>query len=178
MAEGEREDKYFAQFNQLNSRIRVLTIQREQDASAPKHFIERLTKAKELGEYAGEKGDTVWFVCDTDRWRSQLNELKTECDQNTNWNLAISNPCFEVWLHFHSGPLSTEMVNCSALKAGLPRTLLGKFSAKKYCQLMETAIGHATAADEQPDGDFPQKMQTKVYRLAKSMRQMLGNNWQ
>lgn len=175
VAEGEREDKYFAHFNLSNSRIRVLTIQREQNASAPKHFAGRLKKAEETGEYAPEEIDAIWFVCDTDRWGSQLNELNTDCDQHINWNLAISNPCFEVWLHCHSGPISTDKAGCGALKALLPQTRLGSFDAKTYCRHIETAIDQATQADTQPDSAFPEPMQTNVYR--RKMVQVLGNNW-
>lgn len=178
IAEGDREDKYFAQFNLLNSRIRVLTIPREQNASAPKHFVGRLKKAEEIGEYTSEETDEIWFVCDTDRWRTQLNELKTDCEQRTNWNLAISNPCFEVWLHYHSGLVSTRALNCSDLKAQLPQTTLGGFDSKTYCQHIESAINYAAQADTQPNGDFPEPMQTNVYRLARKMIEVLGNNWQ
>lgn len=177
VAEGEREDKYFAHFNLLNSRIKVLTILREQNASAPKHFVGRLKKAEEIGEYAPEATDEIWFVCDTDRWGSQLNELKTDCDQNTSWNLAISNPCFEVWLHYHSGPVITGKSGCSELKFRLTKTTLGEFNAETYCQHIETAIDHAAQADTRPESAFPEPMQTNIYRLARTMFQVLGKNW-
>lgn len=177
IAEGEREDSYFTHFNLLNSRIRVLTIQREQNASAPKHFVGRLRKAEETGEYAPEDTDEIWFVCDTDRWGTQLNELETDCKQQSNWNLAISNPCFEVWLHCHSGPVMTGKPGCSELKSRLPKTTLGEFNAEIYCRHIETAIYYAAQADTRPESAFPESMQTKVYRLARTMFQVLGKNW-
>lgn len=178
VAEGDREDKYFNHFDQRTSRIRVLTIPREQDASAPKHFIGRLENAKVTGEYDPEDEDEVWFVCDTDRWGSQINDLKLNCSQKSNWNLAVSNPCFEVWLHFHSGPIVSDLLaNCGELKTQLPGRSLGGFNKDVYCLHIETAITHAANADQDPNSDFPGSMQTKVYKLAKRMCEVLGSNW-
>lgn len=177
VAEGDREDAYFAYFNERNSRIKVLTIHREQNTSAPKHFVARLNEAEERGNYTPEVNDAIWFVCDTDRWGSQLNELKANCDERSNWNLAISNPCFEVWLHFHAGPINQGKASCSQLKTSLPKTVLGGFNTGEYCSQIEAAIQHVEKADLIPDSYYPQLMQTKIYLLAKEMCALLGKNW-
>jgi hypothetical protein len=177
VAEGEREDDYFDYFNERNSRIRVLTIRREQNTSAPKHFVSRLKKAEDSGDYTPEQTDIIWFVCDTDRWGSQLNDLKADCDERPNWNLAISNPCFEVWLHFHAGSVGLIKASCNELKTSLPKTRLGSFNASLYGQQIETAIFHAEKADTAPTSGFPETMQTKVYLLAKEMCALLGKTW-
>jgi hypothetical protein len=177
IAEGEREDAYFNYFNERNSRVRVLPIAREAGKSAPKFFVNRLNKAIDAGEYTPVDSDLIWFVCDTDRWGNQLNELKADCDTQRNWTLTVSNPCFEVWLHFHAGGVNQVKVSCGELKASLPQTLLGGFNTDVYCRQIEMALYHAETADENPDSDFPAPMQTKVYRLAKQLCQFLGNNW-
>ncbi len=177
VAEGEREDKYFKHFNAINQRVQIQLIEREAGASAPKHFTSRLEKAEQAGDYSASVGDQIWFVCDIDRWRDQLHELIAECEQRDNWHIAISNPCFEVWLHCHAGPLEAGSFSCRDLKGMLPQTALGGFDTKSYCPEIEKAIGFAQQADSMPDSYLPEPMQTKVYKLAKEMCQLLGSNW-
>lgn len=173
VAEGDREDEYFTHFNSLSQRIRILPIPREEGASAPKHFISRLQTAIKNGDYDPDDSDQIWFVCDTDRWKGQLGELITDCKRHPNWQAAISNPCFEVWLHYHSGPVNAEKVSCSHLKTTLAQSSLGSFSPKEYCAAIEDAICHAEKADLTPNNEMPIMMQTKLYRLAKEMRQFI-----
>jgi RloB-like protein len=177
VAEGEREDKYFSQFNQINSRIRVLIVPREQGLSAPKHFIGRLDEAQKAGIYSAQENDPVWFVCDVDRWAQQIHELQADCRKNNTWNLVVSNPCFEVWLHYHSGPVSVEISHCHELKRQLPQTNLGEFRPDLYAKHMEQAVLMAEQAHTNLDSHFPSPMQTTVYRLAKEILNLLGNNW-
>lgn len=176
IAEGEREDAYFRSFDA--PRLKVLIVNREKDASAPKHFIDRLSKAESEGNYSPEVGDQVWFICDVDRWRRQIEELHFLCEGKSNWNLAISNPCFEVWLHFHSGSISySNDMNCTQLKGSLPKTLAGEFNPKNYGLRLRLAAKNAREADTSPESHFPDVMQTKLYKLAESMLEVLGNRW-
>lgn len=174
VAEGEREDAYFRYFNRINSRIQVLLIPRKPGESSPKHFTDRILTAEDSGQYSPKDNDSVWFVCDVDRWQSQLHDLKIRCEATENWNLVISNPCFEVWLHYHSGPIVTGELNCQRLKEQLPTTQLGHFNVKTYCDRIWEASHHSEQADISPDNDFPELMQTKVYRLAKEIHKLLG----
>jgi hypothetical protein len=177
VAEGEREEKYFTYFNQINSRIRVLIVPKVGQASAPKHFIARLKEAEGSGIYSAQENDPVWFVCDVDRWPEQIHELQTDCRQHSTWDLAVSNPCFEVWLHYHSGPVSAEISHCHELKRQLPQTNLGEFRPDLYAIHIRQAILMAEQGHTNPDGYFPSSMQTTVYRLAKEILNLLGNNW-
>lgn len=179
IAEGEREDAYFRSFISSDiSRLKVLIIDREENASAPKHFIDRLNKAERESNYSPEVDDQVWFVCDVDRWRKQIEELRFLCEGKSNLNLAVSNPCFEVWLHFHSGSISfPNDTNCTQLKSSLPKTLAGEFNPKHYGLRIRLAAKHAREADTSPESQFPDVMQTKLYKLAESMLEVLGNRW-
>ena len=177
VTEGEREDKYFSRFNQVNSRIRVLTVSRLQNASAPKHFIDRLDKAQQTGIYSPEPDDSVWFVCDVDRWDGQIHDLQTDCEPNPAWNLAVSNPCFEVWLYFHSDSISITAIDCQTLKTELPKTRLGQFNVETYCKHINRAVLRAEEADTIPANYFPAPMTTKVYWLAKEICKLIGHTW-
>lgn len=158
--------------------MKVLIVDRKQNASAPKHFLERIEQAEKEGKYSPKENDQVWFVCDVDRWRNQIKQLKTICDQESNWNIAVSNKCFEVWLHFHSGSISPLAdTSCAELKRTLPSTLVGEFNCDNYCPLIEQASNNARDADAKPESDFPDVMQTKLYKLADAMLEVLGRNW-
>ena len=179
VAEGHREENYFQWFNAKNSRIQILLIDRTENESAPKLFIDRIQKAESEGKYSPDAQDHVWFICDVDRWRQQIEELRENCQQKPNWNIAVSNPCFEVWLHFHSGRIQTgKEISCHTLKQKLPKSATGAYNPEKYGPLIEKATEHAKNSDTSPDSFFPDKMQTKIYQLAESMLSVLGKNWQ
>lgn len=146
-------------------------------ASAPNHFINR------LHQYVGDKGsepqmgDSIWFVLDVDRWsRAAIDNLIDACQQTKYWHIAISNPCFEVWLNFHTGPITNNDAGCSDLKTMLGERIKGGFHPNSICPLIHTAIEHASAADTHPDQEFPDYLQTKVYRLGEAMHELLNLN--
>jgi hypothetical protein len=178
IAEGIREENYFKWFNAKNSRIQVLIIEQEDNRSAPRLLIERLHAAEKEGKYVPNANDHVWFVCDVDRWRAQIEELRVDCQQNVNWNVAVSNPCFEVWLHFHSGPLDLKgRLSCQMLKRRLPNSRVGAYETERYGSVIEEAALNARNSDPTPDSFFPDYLQSKIYKLAESMLAVLGNNW-
>lgn len=178
IAEGVREESYFGWFNAKNSRIQVLVIEQDGSGSAPNLLVRRLQMAQEEGKYLPDASDHVWFVCDVDRWRKQIEDLRIDCQQKPNWNLAVSNPCFEVWLHFHSGSLNAnERVSCSQLKKELPKSKMGAFNTNKYAVMIKQAATNARRSDPNPDSFFPDRMQSKVYKLAESMLELLGASW-
>ncbi len=178
VAEGKREDAYFRWFDARSSRLNVLIVDRNKNASAPKHFIKRIEQAEQEGKYSPKERDQVWFVCDVDKWQGQIKELKTSCEREPNWNMAVSNKCFEVWLHFHSGSIShLGNASCTKLKRTLPSTSVGEFNPDTYCRLIKQAANNARNADAKPESDFPDIMQTKLYKLANAMLEVLGHNW-
>ncbi len=178
VAEGEREDEYFTYFNEINSRIRISIVPREAGKSAPNFFLERVDNFKKSGELSIEDRDQLWFICDVDKWvRAQIEELHQHCQSEENWYLAISNPCFEVWLHYHSDDMIQSGQSCSDLKRTLPTKKAGQFNVTNYCTLLEEAIRNAEQADKNSRHHFPDEMETKVYKLGKNMLELLGNNW-
>ncbi len=56
--------------------------------------------------------DTLWSVFDVDRW--PVKNLSLVCHQarQKKYSLAISNPCFEVWLCLHLGDLNPNDRTC------------------------------------------------------------------
>lgn len=178
VTEGEREDKYFGWFDKKNQRIRVQMVPRDGQASAPKHFLERLNKYLDNADTQPQSSDSIWFVLDVDTWtRASIDELIVLCEQTPNWHIAISNPCFEVWLNLHTGALPADAEDCEALKTLLGARIRGGFHPNTVCPLIDAAIQNARGADSHPAQDFPDRMQTKVYWLAEAMLEVLGRHW-
>ena len=64
-------------------------------------MIKRLDEYIEKKDFALEKDDELWVMIDVDRWnKSTLQEIAKEARQK-GYRLAISNPCFELWLLLH-----------------------------------------------------------------------------
>jgi RloB-like protein len=100
----KREPSYFQALKEQYSRLQLLILapgdaDDSPQRSAPHWALERVEK------YARQHGisdqDQVWFVLDLDDWAIQhLLEVNNRCKQK-DWNLALSNPCSEVWLCSH-----------------------------------------------------------------------------
>jgi hypothetical protein len=181
VAEGEREDEYFHYFNGKNQRIKVEIVDRGKNVSAPKHFLERLKKAKDEGTWIPKNNDAVWFVLDIDRWqRESIEELISRCKKDKTLNIAISNPSFEIWLLHHL------LINLDEIKGDLKQELhkqaqikgFDAYNVAVFCPLLETALNNAKQNDTNPAHPFPNDKQTKVYHLAEQLLGKLGKNWQ
>lgn len=146
--------------------------------SAPKNMLARLHKF--LPENSMESGDQIWFVLDVDRWkRESIEDLRNLCAGYQGWGIAISNPCFEVWLYFHKGdPRQIEAKNPKDFKRLLDTLHPSGYSVEDFTPLISIAAIGARQADPTPDHDYPdQWATTKVYHLADEMLKFLGNNW-
>lgn len=148
---------------------------RERNASAPKHFLTRLEKFEKEGLWSPKDNDSLWFVLDVDAWkREHIDELITACEKDKNWNIAISNPSFEVWLLFHL------MDNLNDLSSNLKHELHLKtknYTPNLFCPKIDTAIQNAKENDTTPAHIFPNPNQTKIYLLAEQLIEKLGINW-
>ena len=120
VCEGEgTEPNYFGFFEGLSSNLKVVTIP-PKEGTDPLKLMERAKQVLigEEREYTVEyeHGDTVWFVIDTDKWEEQgkIVPLREFCSQQNAsisnaldevktyqaWNVAQSNPSFEIWLYY------------------------------------------------------------------------------
>jgi hypothetical protein len=112
----ETEKKYFDFFHLLTERIKVYPVPSTDGMTAPKYLFNNAENA--YAKYSSDGGKVeLWFVIDVDRWVKQIHELHNECSTKPDWNIAISNPCFEVWLNAHFEPQILPLVKtdqCSA----------------------------------------------------------------
>ncbi len=173
-----------------NLRVHVHILERsenEQNNSSPEHVLKQLNDYK--SKYDLEADDELWLVVDKDRWtEAMLSHVATECSQEVAMHMALSNPCFELWLLLHmedAASLSLEeqeqwMKNRRKSKNADPylkvrlRQKLGSYHESSYDALtliahIEDAIERARALDKNPTDRWPQTLGTRVYLLAKSV---------
>lgn len=173
-----------------NPRVHVHILERsvdEQNNSSPEHVLKQLNDYK--SQYELEADDELWLVIDKDRWtEAMLSRVATECSQEVAMHMALSNPCFELWLLLHiedatSLTLEEQMLwmeNRRRSKNADPylkvrlRQQMGSYHESSYDTLaliahVEEAIERARALDNSPADRWPQTLGTRVYLLAESI---------
>lgn len=173
-----------------NPRVHVHVLERsenEQNNSSPEHVLKQLNDYK--SQYELEADDELWLVVDKDRWtEAMLSRVATECSQEVAMHMALSNPCFELWLLLHmedAVSLPPEerkqwMENRRKSKNADPylkvrlRQKMGSYHESSYDALaliahVEDAIERARALDKNPNDRWPQTLGTRVYLLAESV---------
>ncbi|MFP4393760.1 MAG: RloB family protein [Anaerolineales bacterium] len=172
--------KYF-----YNPRIHVEVLEREGTKSAPEYVIAALNQFSD--EYNYEEGlDELWLVVDTDDWGDKkLADIATKCQQK-GYEMAVSNPCFELWLLLHVTSLSEYSAETldefrenrrQGDRTRLERELvilLGEFSksslkTEHFLPHVEEAISQARELDEHPEHRWPNDLGSRVYLLAKKI---------
>jgi hypothetical protein len=178
VAEGVREDEYFSYFNRLTPRVEIKIVAREGGKSAAKFLMDRVRSYD--AKFGIEPEDFVWFVLDVDKWpREEIENVFQNCTTDPNWNISISNPCFETWLHYHLlKEIPAEITTAAKLKNNLNKLLPGGYNKIYFAQLIKDAIANARDFDRHKDHYFPAANVTKVYILADQLLEFLGNNWQ
>lgn len=89
--------------------IKILSLKRPRldTMSAPKHVFNQLKNYKNSHHTTPQ--DEFWMIIDRDRWK--LEEWLEKCQQEKNFFVALTNPCFEFWLllhHFDVGMFKEE----------------------------------------------------------------------
>lgn len=174
-----RERDYFECFEVLSSRISVDLIADVDEEgnvvvshnSSPDHVLQRAQVYANNTDLID--GDQMWIVVDVDRWpEEQLSILAQEC-YSRGWNLAISNPCFEVWLCYHMEediPDGGEIKDSGYFKNHLSLLTIEGYSPEVYSPLAFNAIEVAKAKDTNPGMRIPLYKVTHVYRLMEQMK--------
>lgn len=172
---GKREPEYFAFFDRLTRKIKVEPISDPDHRTAPQHLLENTRKVEEKyneGDYE------LWFILDTDRWEDkQFQEIIRECNNKENWNYAISNPCFEVWLYFHFERNLPDQMDESYSECTVWKQLVdqlakqeGGFDSNKHPTLLRNANENAEN-NYQYDGYYPTVGSTQIHFLGQKLYQ-------
>lgn len=183
----KREPDYFNILQYLSNKIKVDVIEdyvsdeemhnKHKHKSAPKWVLDRAVRYIEKNDLKEE--DELWFVIDVDRWsNNQISELATYCDDYQNWNLVISNPCFEVWLYFHkkTNISLSNSTKCSEFKFEISTFEKGGYHPLKFISYLTDAIKNAKANDSNLGHYMPNFKETKVYLLGEAILAEVSKN--
>ena len=151
---------------------------------------ERLTGEDRLYTVNYQYGDTVWFVIDTDTWEAEgkiapLRQYCTEQNQHITdkldevkaynaWNVAQSNPSFEIWMYYHiydGKPTDEEVEKAQSFKEFVNNKISGGFNFQVHPVYLEDAIQHSEKQFSKDEAGLIEKYATEMHLLG---REILG----
>ncbi|MEO1437983.1 MAG: RloB family protein, partial [Bacteroidota bacterium] len=120
--------------------------------------------------------DEVWLVIDLDPDKletrvPQIEEVIQYCSTQENWFIALSNPCFEVWLYYHlnrNKPTAEGLEICTPWKSLVNRLIPGGFDCRKHPILLNDAISNSEA-NYTSENIYPNNSETNLFKLGKSI---------
>ncbi|MEZ6092606.1 MAG: RloB family protein [Pirellulaceae bacterium] len=163
--------------------------------SSPRAVMERLDYYR--SEFATEEHDELWICIDADHWirgqhQRDFSQVLQEC-RSKGYGVAISNPCFEVWLLMHYANVDDSLLlellgedpssvlsddqrssfRCDRFEARLRQTA-GGYNKSNVARLSLTAaqVLQATERARRSDGasDVPKCPGTRVYKLIDTLQ--------
>jgi len=168
--------------------IHLLSLKRKKGDtySAPKHVFNKL-KREAKDEFNFKSPDELWMIIDRDEW-TNIPEISTLCKNEGNFYLALSNPCFELWLLLHVKDISEydeqelkaifENKKIPNSRKTYLKRLLGEFFEDGYNESrpkplrffphIDIAISRAKTLDNLNE-DYPTNLGSHVYKLVEKI---------
>lgn len=161
------EDTYAPEqyFNGLHfDRVRVLVLPTQDNKSSPEHVVDRLCKAFSNARLLKEDqdDDAFWVLIDTDHHfqRNHCGGTVQALDEarRRGFGIAVSNPCFEVWLLLHQEPLGVgdAFANAKAVEDRL-RAVLGRYD-KTHLDMRQFSLPQLKPLAKPPQSPEASKM--------------------
>lgn len=174
--EGEKTEKiYFSVWKRKVERnLNVRILETKSGGESPRGVLGRLKKfLAKNSNYDTKYGDEFWIVVDRDTWEeTELLEVFRQC-KSCEYNFAVSNPCFELWLNFHQeNPKSPQ--SCSECEKQLTKLLGNKYDKSDYdaeslVEKVNHAVEKAALLHRDKNESFPKEPGTHVYLLVKKL---------
>lgn len=168
--EGEKTEKqYFDIFRNLKIQVRVIPT--EGGLSAPEYVLERLEQFEEQYQIGNE--DELWLMIDVDRWGDRkLSQISAATSQK-DYQLAVSNPCFEVWLYLHCADYENDDLTCAEVEE-LLRQHLGSYNKRNlsidvYKPNVGDAVRRAKRLHTNTNERWPSSLGTHVYKIVEQL---------
>ncbi len=166
--------QYFAFFR--STRIQFKALETREGKSSPEHVLARVDEYKE--EYDIGDGDQFWLVLDCDHWIASghiknLVWVMSEC-RRKDIRVALSQPCFELWLLLHFDEFPTENDLSRADLERRIRKLVGSYDKTKVYKLpvdndrVKTAVKRSKDRAPSPD-EIPKKPRTGVHCIIEDL---------
>ena len=169
-------EDYFKRFKARKIQVEVLPT--EDGCSAPADVMERLDNFKKT--VATEDHDQFWLCIDKDHWANpgqhiaNLRQVLQHCKQK-GYQVAISNPCFELWLLLHYKNVeATAGLTCKQIEKELSE-IAGGYTKKSCGRLLLTgtmvneAVTRARSLDV-PESMIPDTLVTRVYQIISALQ--------
>ncbi len=188
------EKKYFADFRKSDlfnnsGLIETIALKRPIERGSDPINVKRLLQEAKR-EYNFKKSDEFWLIIDRDHWETihnhSFDNLVNDCKAENNFYLAMSNPCFEIWLllHLKDSTEWTEEQKIAILENRKNSNtknhidiVLGDLQGKGYNKrpdpaiynpLTLTAIDRAKKLDNLNE-NYPTQIGTHVYKLIEKL---------
>lgn len=188
------EKKYFNDFRGSkyfndSGLIEIVPLKKEENTGTDPLSVKNLLK-KAKSNYRFNKTDEFWLIIDRDHWETMhkinFDKLVIDCKKENNFFLAMSNPCFEIWLIMHlkditdynEQEISKLLENKSeSRKKNHIDVVLGDLQGRGYNKkpnpdiflpLIKTAIERAKKLDNEKES-YPKKIGSHVYKLIEKL---------
>lgn len=170
------EKQYFGLFK--SSRVQVFVLPTKDTKSSPEHVLKRMTGFETHSEIGD--GDVLCLMLDVDRWGDK--KLSQVCGQASDrgYMLAVSRPCFEVWLLCHFDEPDADWTNCSEVITHI-RKIRGKYNKSNldlswfHQDNVTAAIERASRIDTSQGKRWPQSVGSHVYRVVEEILKRGGS---
>lgn len=163
LCEGLTEQKYFKGMPKRGSAIK---------ASSPKcDHVNLIKRASSRRSEESEEYDEVWCVLDTELDPELTDKLLQEAKRG-GVQLALSTPCFEVWLILHHAARTAAFQSADEAKKALARLLPTWTEADTKFSDFENGVEDACrrARDLDPSGeDHMENPSTSVWKLVEKL---------
>jgi hypothetical protein len=160
-------------------RIEIVVAPTLDTKSAPRHVLDRLIARRD--EVGLEDTDECWLVLDTDHnpepnHRAGFITVIREA-QSIGVNVALSCPCFEIWLLLHhaSEQEASNLTRCGEVELAI-RARVGEYNKAKLKRehYADGSAVDATLRAERldgtvPGGDIPEAPTTRIYRILRAI---------
>lgn len=180
----DREYQYFEYFREMDSRINIeiYKLNPHEDNSplglykiALNSIIE--TEDNQNPKYSFQENDEVWIVLDTDKdkadsRKNQIEIIRERISVKNDWFVVESNPCFEVWLFYHTHKTFEKFEGfekCKSWKQLVNESIKGGFDSRKHPIYIESATLSAESNFRIDENNKPLIGATEVYKLSKSI---------
>ena len=179
----DREYNYFKFFEGIDSRLNLIIYELKGDEdNSPNGLLNLAINSLKKSDgntnpkYDYRDTDMVWIVLDTDKdkldsRKEQLMDVRTKC-ASENWNVAQSNPCFEVWLYYHQETNKPDFENINvpaSWKKIVNMIIKGGFDPRKHPIFIETAAINSERLFHLDHNNFPSIATTEVFKLAQNI---------
>lgn len=144
------------------SRVRVLVLETRDKDSAPSQVVERLRAAFDHATLRKERAeaDEFWVLVDTDHHfapnHTRGTVMALDAARQRGFGIAVSNPCFEVWLVLHHEDCVEPFAHADDVCARL-RARLGSYNKTRLDSTHFTLSGARSAITRARPGAQPQR---------------------